>query len=102
MQQTAIACSEEKAAPPNLAMPARWRAPFVFAAGLLAGLVVFWGLLFLVIPPWEQNFPLNDDWAFARGAFQFARGEGINYSGWSSMPQLGQWLWACPFVWLFG
>jgi 4-amino-4-deoxy-L-arabinose transferase-like glycosyltransferase len=50
----------------------------------------------------EQNFPLNDDWAFARGAMLFARGKGIHYSSWASMPQLGQWLWACPFVWSFG
>jgi hypothetical protein len=61
-----------------------------------------WLLLFLALPPSLQNFPLNDDWAFAQGAFRFARGEGIDYSGWASMPQLGQWLWACPFLWLLG
>jgi 4-amino-4-deoxy-L-arabinose transferase-like glycosyltransferase len=61
-----------------------------------------WGLLFAALPPPRQDFPLNDDWAFARGAFAFARGEGIHYGGWASMPQLGQWLEACPFVWLLG
>ncbi len=63
---------------------------------------VAWGVLFTVLPPAQQNFPLNDDWAFARGVFRFARGQGIDYCGWASMPQLGQWLWATPFVWLFG
>ena len=49
-----------------------------------------------------QDFPLNDDWAFARGAFGLAHGEGIHYSRWSSMPQLGQWLCARPFIEIFG
>jgi 4-amino-4-deoxy-L-arabinose transferase-like glycosyltransferase len=43
-----------------------------------------------------------DDWAYARGALLFAHGAGIHYFNWPSMPQLGQWLWACPFVWLLG
>jgi hypothetical protein len=59
-----------------------------------------WAILFTSVP--AQNFPLNDDWAFARSAFRFSRGEGIDYGGWASMPQLGQWLWACPFLWLMG
>jgi 4-amino-4-deoxy-L-arabinose transferase-like glycosyltransferase len=61
-----------------------------------------WGLLFACFPPEHQDFPLNDDWAFGRGAILFAGGEGIHYGKWASMPQLGQWLWACPFVWLLG
>ena len=68
----------------------------------LVASAVAWCLLFAALPPGRQDFPLNDDWAFARGAFRFARGQGIDYFGWASMPQLGQWLWACPFVWLFG
>jgi hypothetical protein len=71
------------------------------APALIASAVA-WGLLFTVVPPAQQDFPLNDDWAFARGVFRFARGQGIDYCGWASMPQLGQWLWAIPFVWLFG
>jgi hypothetical protein len=77
-----------------LSIPPVW---VVIAASGLA-----WCLLLSALPPARQDFPLNDDWAFARGAFRFARGEGIDYDGWASMPQLGQWLWACPFVWLFG
>lgn len=61
-----------------------------------------WGLLFQSIPPADQNFPLNDDWAFSRSVLAFARGEGIHYGNWVAMPQLGQWLWACPFIWGLG
>jgi hypothetical protein len=61
-----------------------------------------WAVLCLAFPPIDQDFPLNDDWAFARGAFAFYRGEGIHYRDWASMPQLGQWLWAWPFVLLLG
>lgn len=72
-----------------------------FALTLLAS-ALSWGVLFACFPPEQQDFPLNDDWAFGRGAMLFARGEGIHYGNWASMPQLGQWLWACPFVWLLG
>jgi hypothetical protein len=68
----------------------------------LASLVAAWALLFIVIPTDAQDFPLNDDWAFARGAVAFARGEGVHYLRWASMPQLGQWLWAWPFLELLG
>jgi hypothetical protein len=68
----------------------------------LVASAVAWCLLFAALPPGRQDFPLNDDWAFARGAFRFAQGQGIDYLGWASMPQLGQWLWASPFVWLLG
>ncbi|HTU18135.1 MAG TPA: glycosyltransferase family 39 protein [Gemmataceae bacterium] len=70
--------------------------------GVLAGSAFAWIVLSIVFSPVQQNFPLNDDWAFARGAFLFARGEGIHYSNWASMPQLGQWVWACPLLWLLG
>ena len=33
------------------------------------------------------------------GVREFARGQGIHYIHWASMPQLGQWAWAVPFVW---
>jgi 4-amino-4-deoxy-L-arabinose transferase-like glycosyltransferase len=61
-----------------------------------------WGVLCVAFAPVQQNFPLNDDWAFGQGAMLFARGQGIHYFGWASMPQLGQWLWACPFLWVLG
>ena len=43
---------------------------------------------------------MSDDWAFARGAIWFANGNGIHYSKWASMPQLGQWIWSAPFLWV--
>src|SRR5262245_31902280 len=64
--------------------------------------VASWLLLFAVIPPGTQDFPLDDDWAFARSAVDFANGRGVHYYGWASMPQFGQWLWSWPFVRLFG
>jgi hypothetical protein len=50
--------------------------------------------------PGSQDFPLGDDFAFAQGAIRFARGEGVHYGYHASMPLLGQWLWASPFLWL--
>ena len=61
-----------------------------------------WAVLMIAIPPARQNFPLGDDWAFARGAFWFAQGQGIHYSKWASMPQLGQWLCSLPFILVMG
>lgn len=77
------------------------RAVLPFLIVLLASAAT-WALLFALVPPGAQDFPLIDDWAFARGAFQFARGEGIHYLHWASMPLVGQWLWAAPWVWAFG
>jgi hypothetical protein len=57
-----------------------------------------WVVIFLSIPFARQDFPLSDDWAFAHGAIWFAHGQGIHYSKWASMPQLGQWLWSWPFL----
>jgi 4-amino-4-deoxy-L-arabinose transferase-like glycosyltransferase len=61
-----------------------------------------WAIVMAAIPPASQEFPLADDFSFARGCFAFARGEGVHYGGWVSMPLIGQWTWACPFVWLMG
>jgi hypothetical protein len=62
--------------------------------------IAAWSALFVALPPAVQNFPLGDDWAFSRGMFAFARGEGLHYFYFASLPQLGQWLWALPFAWL--
>jgi hypothetical protein len=67
-----------------------------------AAVVAPWIVIFIVLPPSEQRFALNDDWAFSKGAFKFAAGGGIDYQGWSSMPLLGQWLWALPWIKLLG
>jgi hypothetical protein len=67
---------------------------------VLSTVAMAWALLFWSIP--AQNFPLGDDWAFSRGTFWWAAGKGIHYSNWAAMPQLGQWLWALPFVLALG
>jgi hypothetical protein len=84
----------------------------VHAAGLLAAVppviwplllsAVAWAVILADIPPQRQDFPLHDDWAFARGAFAFFHGQGIHYSQWAAMPQLGQWLWSLPFLAVLG
>jgi hypothetical protein len=73
-----------------------WRPLQIVLACYAAG----WILLWIAIPSSRQQFPLDDDWAFARGAFRFVRGEGIHYQGWASIPLLGQWIWAMPWLWL--
>src|SRR5260221_6336321 len=57
-----------------------------------------WGILFASFPPGRQEFPLFDDWAFARSAKIFVDGGGIDYGQWAAMPQWGMWLWSLPFV----
>ena len=54
------------------------------------------------LPPDRQDFPLNDDWAYSKGAFAFWRGEGIHYYRQPSMPLLGQWLLAYPVTRIAG
>jgi hypothetical protein len=85
--------------PPPQAPRRRAVLPWLLPLGVSA---LAWAVLCLAFPPIDQNFPLNDDWAFARGTFDFYGGKGIHYQNWASMPQLGQWLWAWPFVLLLG
>src|SRR5436190_22723182 len=81
-----------------------WRqAPVVLPIAVVLALAVLPWLLICASVPWrQQDFPLIDDWAFARGAYSFAHGEGIHYQHWASLPLLGQWLWAVPFLWVGG
>lgn len=61
-----------------------------------------WAVVFAAVPPSRQDFPLGDDWAFSRGLFSVVRGDGPAYFEFAALPQLGQWLWAVPFVKVFG
>src|SRR5262249_31228101 len=61
-----------------------------------------WAVIFWTIPAARQNFPLNDDVFYSAGLFALIRGEGVHYYRWAGMPQLGQWMWAAPFVFAFG
>jgi hypothetical protein len=65
---------------------------------LLACYAAAWILVWIAVPASKQQFPLDDDWAFSRGVLRFARGEGIHYQGWASIPLLGQWIWAMPWI----
>jgi 4-amino-4-deoxy-L-arabinose transferase-like glycosyltransferase len=78
----------------RLSLPAS-RAALVVAVAL----VLAWMLVMGSIPG-SQDFPLGDDYAFAQGAIRFARGEGVHYGYHASIPLLGQWLWATPFLWV--
>jgi len=71
---------------------------FLAAVAPIVASVVAWGVIFFCIPYRDQDFPLNDDWAFALSAFKFARGGGVDYFEWAAMPQLGMWIWAYPAI----
>lgn len=73
--------------------------PLVLA---VLGPTALWACLFLLFPPSQQNFPLNDDCLYSRTAFAFARGKGLDYYNQSSLPLIGLLLWATPFMWLAG
>src|SRR2546423_6931013 len=89
--------------PMNSAAVTRTRtlAPRLFAIPLLASLAS-WLVLWIAVPAGQQNFPLMDDWVFSRNFFDFIAGKGLHYFYLASIPQLGQWLWALPFVGIFG
>ena len=48
------------------------------------------------------NFPLNDDWSYARTTFDFVRTLNFMPLGWVSMPLISNVLWGGLFVKLFG
>lgn len=48
------------------------------------------------------NIPRNDDWAYRRVLFDFARSGRYSLVGWGTMTLVGQILWATPFVLLLG
>ena len=75
---------------------------FLAAAAPIVASAVAWGVIFFCIPYRDQDFPLNDDWAFALSAFKFARGGGVDYFEWAAMPQLGMWIWAYPAIRFLG
>jgi 4-amino-4-deoxy-L-arabinose transferase-like glycosyltransferase len=91
---------EARAQPPKVApTTGRWSSPLVWLiAPLLSG--ACWLVVWRSVP--NAEFPLADEWAFGRGALDFAAGHGIHYYNWASMPLFGQWIWAWPFVKIFG
>ena len=75
---------------------------FLAAVAPIVASAAAWGVIFFCIPYRDQDFPLNDDWAFALSAFKFARGGGVDYFEWAAMPQLGMWIWAYPAIRFLG
>src|SRR5438270_13165983 len=69
---------------------------------LIAGLLLPWLAIFVALPPALQNFPINDDWAFAKAFRGLLEGPGLSYQGWASMPLLGQFAWAWPWTLALG
>jgi hypothetical protein len=67
-----------------------------------AVLILPWLVIFVALPPAHQNFPINDDWAFAKAFRGLVEGRGLNYQGWASMPLLGQFAWAWPWTLVLG
>lgn len=100
--------AEPTRSPTEVARPSK---PLFVGLALLA-LALPWAVVFWSLRQSDLNFPINDDWAFGKGAFGFAAGlkalfagakwQLIDYHGWSSMPLLGQWLWAFPFIEVLG
>ena len=74
-------------------------APLLF---LLTSVAAAWAVVDFSVGLSRQEFPLSDDFSFGRLAFRFAHGGGIRYDGWPSMPLLGQWVWAMPFIRVLG
>jgi hypothetical protein len=70
-----------------------------WAALLVAGIGIP-----VLLALWAHAFaiPRNDDWAYRRAMFEFARTGHFAPVGWGSMTLVGQVLWATPFVLVFG
>jgi hypothetical protein len=97
-QANTTATSNPASGGTNLA--AKERASIVPVAGALGSFALAWAIVLWRVH--YPNFSVWDDWAYAKGAIAFIAGDGIHYYGWASMPELGQWLWAWPFVKLLG
>jgi hypothetical protein len=59
-----------------------------------------WLTVVVLVSPWG-NFPVNDDWAYARTVLNFSNGHFV-YSDWQGMPFLTQALWGVLWVKVFG
>jgi hypothetical protein len=73
----------------------RWRTVDPFLALALA-----WLGAVVATQPWG-NYPVNDDWAYARAALNFAEGRFV-YSDWQGMPLFSQAMWGALWIKAFG
>ena len=62
---------------------------------------IVWIAALIIINP-ISNFPLNDDWSYARSVFSLTENGNLEYCGWMSMTLLTQVLWGSIFVKIFG
>ena len=78
--------------------------PALVEMGIVAGLLVAAIGVPAVLATWAHAFgiPRNDDWAYRRVLFEFARTGHFAPAGWGSMTLVGQVLFAMPFVLVFG
>src|SRR4051794_36582467 len=80
----------------------RIKAVLLPLAFILVVVVSPWVLIGVAIPYQAQDFPVIDDWAYFRGACSFFHNYEPDYQYWASPVQLGQWLWAMPFLAVLG
>jgi len=101
-----------QAAPVATGRTAAW-APVVVTRPLREALAQAGALVLIValavgVPLWSAfatgaiDVPKNDDWAFSRIAFDFARTGEFRLVGWGVMAMVGHILWAQPWIALFG
>ena len=68
-------------------------------ASAVAALAMVWIVIILAIHP-SFAFPLNDDWSFTAMLTNFTQRHVLLPTDVTSMPLVGQILWATPFVWM--
>ena len=78
------------------------RAGLLTLAAVVGPPLAAWCIVFAAVPPNLQEFGLNDDITYSAGLFDMLNGRGVRYFHWAAAPQLGQWLWATPFVLVLG
>ena len=61
---------------------------------------IFIGVVFIVNP--IGNFPLNDDWSYAKPVHSLLNGDGIKFTGWMSMTLFSQVIWGAIWCKIFG
>jgi 4-amino-4-deoxy-L-arabinose transferase-like glycosyltransferase len=64
-------------------------------------LSVLWIICAIIVNP-IGNFPLNDDWAYAKNVFYLSEQGILKYSDWPAMTLISQMLWGAAFCKVFG
>ena len=64
-------------------------------------LSVVWILVIFIVNP-IGNFPINDDWAYAKNVYHLAVNGVLIFSDWPAMTLIAQTLWGALFCKLFG